>query len=178
MKILAYRGKMMLSEQKNTLPTKSGKFWGILISLFSVVMILTMLKDWWLTTEKPNVLFYIFVPLLSILGGVLSMYVIVKISKQTITFLTMLAISIGMNTLMQIVENVMKITYYRIWEYPGLLYVGIVILLGFLLMIYGLIRWGRVKNWMAVILAVADFIGSMVVGAILTDVIGLTTPGS
>ena len=106
------------------------------------------------------------------------MYVIVKISKQTITFLTMLAISIGMNTLMQIVENVMKTTYYRIWEYPGLLYVGIVILLGFLLMIYGLIRWGRVKNWMAVILAVADFIGSMVVGSILTDVIGLTTPGS
>jgi uncharacterized membrane protein len=45
-------------------------------------------------------------------------------------------------------------------------------------MVYGLIRWGKIKGWMAVVLTIFDFIGSMIVGVILTDVIGITTPGS
>ena len=168
----------MESSQDSGLPTQSRRFWGMLLLLFALVMGFTMLKDWWLTTEEPNVLFYIFVPILSILGGVLSMYTVAKISKQTITFFTMLAISLGANTLMQVVENIMKITYYRIWEYPGLLYIVIVIPLGFLLLAYGLVRWGKVKRWMAVFLTTFDFVGSMAIGILLTDVIGLTTPGS
>ena len=168
----------MEASQDRRLPTRTPRFWVALFLLFAVVMILTMLKDLWLTTEEPNVLFYIFVPILSILGGVLSMYAVAKISKQTVTFSTMLAISLGANTLMQVVENIMKIIYYLIWEYPGFLYIVFVILLGFLLMVYGLVRWGKVKNWTAVILAVFDFVGSMVTGILLTDVIGLTTPGS
>jgi hypothetical protein len=141
-------------------------------------MVLTMLKDWWLTSEEPNILFYMLVPFISILGGVLSMYGMAKISKQSITFLTMLAISLGVNTLMQIVENLMKIVYYLMWEYPGFLYIIIVIPLGFLLMIYGLVRWGKLKSWMALILTMADFIGSMIIGILMTDVLGITTPGS
>jgi hypothetical protein len=160
------------------IPTHSWKFWGILSLLFAIIMVLTMWKDWWLTNEEPNVWFYMFVPILSIIGGVLIMYGIAKISKQTITLLTMLAISLIANTLMQVVENVTKIIYYRIWEYPGLLYILLVIPLGFLLMVYGLIRWGKIKGWMAVVLTIFDFIGSMIVGVILTDVIGITTPGS
>ena len=168
----------MEASKDNELPRQSWRFWVTLSLLFSIVMVLTMLKDWWLTTDKPNVLFYIFVPILSILGGVLSMYGVAKIIKQTITFLTILAISLCANTLMQVVENIMKIIYYRIWEYPGLLYIVVVIPLGFLLMVYGLIRWGKVKSWTAIILTVFDFVGSMIIGILLTDVIGLTTPGS
>ena len=163
---------------ENDLPTRSWKFWGILILIYSIILVVTILKDRWLSSEQPNVLFYIFVPSLSILGGVLSMYGIVKISKKSIQFLSLLTISLGMNSLMQIVENILKIIYYRIWEYPSLLYVAVVILLGFLLMAYGLIRWGKVKCWMAVILTVFDFIGSSIVGIFLTNVVGLTTPGS
>jgi hypothetical protein len=168
----------MGTSQDNRIPTQSWKFWGTLFFLFVLVMILTMWKDWWLTAEKPNALFYIFVPILSILGGVLSMYGVVKISKQAITILTMLAISVGTNTLMQVVENILKITYYQVWKYPGFLYIIIVIPLGFLLMVYGLVRWGKLKSWMAVILTIFDFVGSIVTGILLTDVIGLTTPGS
>ena len=160
------------------IPTHSRKFWVILSSFFVFIMIVTMAKDWWLTGDKPNVWFYIFVPILTILGGVLSMYGVAKISKQSITFLTLFAISFSANTLMQVVENVMKVIYYRIWEYPGLLYIVIVIPLGFLLMLYGLVRWGKLKGWTAVLLTIFDFIGSMIVGIVLTDVIGLTTPGS
>jgi hypothetical protein len=169
---------MVELSKDNELPTQSRRFWGILLVLFFVIMVLTMLKDWWLTTEEPNILFYIFVPILSILGGVLSMYGVAKVSKQSISFLTMLAISLGANTLMQVIENIMKLTYYIFWEYPGFLYIVIVIPLGFLLMVYGLVRWSKVKGWVAVILTIFDFVGSMVIGVILTDVVGLTTPGS
>jgi hypothetical protein len=143
-------------------------------------MVITILKDWWLTAEEPNVLFYIFVPILSILGGVLSMVAAVRIFKlsKSITFLTMLAISLGANTIMQIVENIMKITYYLLWAYPGLLYILIVIPMGFVLMAFGLVRWGKVKIWKAMLLTIIDFVGSMIIGIILTDLIGLTTPGS
>ena len=160
------------------LPVHSRKFWGVVLILFLILMVLTMLKDWWLTSEEPNILFYMLVPFVSILGGVLSMYAVVKIGKQSITFLTLLAIGLGANTLMQVVENLMKIIYYLVWEYPGLLYIIIVIPLGFLLMVYGLVRWGKLRGWMAFILTFADFIGSMIVGILLTDVIGITTPGS
>jgi hypothetical protein len=143
-------------------------------------MVLTIVKDWWLTAEEPNVLFYIFVPILTILGGVLSMVAAARILKlsKSITFLTMLAISVGANTIMQVVENVLKITYYLLMEYPGWLYILIVIPMGFVLMAFGLVKWGKVKVWKAILLTVFDFVGSMIIGIILTDLIGLTTPGS
>jgi hypothetical protein len=170
--------KEMESSRGHRIPTQSGRFWGILMSLFAIVMVVTIWKDEWLTREQPNLWFYIFVPILTILGGVLSMYVIVKMWKQTITFLTMFAISVGVNIFMQVVENVMKIIYYRVWEYPDLLYIVLVIPAGFLLMVYGLIQWGQIKPWTAVGLTFFDFAGSMLVGILLTDVMGLTTPGS
>jgi len=45
-------------------------------------------------------------------------------------------------------------------------------------MLYGLVRWGKVNGWTAVLLTIFDFIGSMMVGIVLTEAIGLTTPGS
>jgi hypothetical protein len=41
--------------QENEIPTHSWTFWGILLFLFLLVMILTVAKDWWLTTEQPNI---------------------------------------------------------------------------------------------------------------------------
>jgi hypothetical protein len=164
--------------QDSVLPVRSCKFWVTLLALFSVVIVLTMLKDWWLTTEEPNILFYLIVPISSVFGGVLSMCSVARFYKLTITFTIMLAISMVTNTIMQVVENVSKIIYYFIWEYPGYLYILFVIPSGFLLMVYGLVRWGKVTRWMAVILAVFDIVGSIATAILLTDVIGLTTPGS
>ena len=141
-------------------------------------MVLTMLKDLWLTGDQPNVLFYIFVPIVTIVSGVSCMYLFARLTKQAVQFLTLLAISLGANTIMQVVENVTKIIYHRVWAYPGILYLIVVLPLGFILLILGLIRWGKVKPWMAIIFVICDFIGSMIAGVVLTDVIGLTTPGS
>ena len=100
------------------------------------------------------------------------------LTKQAVQFLTLLAISLGANTIMQVVENITKIIYHRVWAYPGILYLIVVLPLGFILLILGLIRWGKVKPWMAILFVICDFIGSMIAGVVLTDVIGLTTPGS
>jgi hypothetical protein len=83
--------------QDSVLPVRSCKFWVTLLALFSVVIVLTMLKDWWLTTEEPNILFYLIVPISSVFGGVLSMCSVARFYKLTITFTIMLAISMVTN---------------------------------------------------------------------------------
>jgi len=113
---MSLKDKTMKNSQDISISTQSRRFWIVLSLLFVAIMVLTMAKDWWLTAEKPNVWFYIIVPILTILGGALSMYGVAKIGKQPITFLTLFAISLSANTLMQAVENVMKVIYHRIWE--------------------------------------------------------------
>ena len=158
--------------------SRSWRFWAAALLAFASVMILTMLKDWWLTSEEPNVLFYVFVPLLSMLGGVFGMYGAARVSRQAISFLALLAISLGANIGLQVVENLAKVVYYRVWQYPGMLYVATVLPLGVLLLAYGLIRWGKIRMRMAAIMAITDLAGSIVVATLLSDVVGLTTPGS
>lgn len=168
----------MHAKKRNMIPVRSGKFWVILLLLYVTIVILTMAKDLWLTGNQPNVLFYIIVPAVSILLGVVAMFAGARLTGQSLTFLELLAISIGANTIMQVVENLSKITYYLVWEYPGMLYVFFVLPLGFMLMSYGLMRWGKVEWWLALVLGMVDFVGGMAGGILMTEVIGLTTPGS
>jgi hypothetical protein len=146
--------------------------------LFVIVMALTAYKDWWLTGEEPNILFYLFVPPVSILGGALSVFGVARAIKQTLTFLETLAVIVSVNVIMQCSEIVLKIIYYRVWEYPGIMYVLIVIPMGAALYAYGLVRWGRVKWWIALALSVVEFVGEVAAAALLTGVPGLSTPGS
>jgi len=168
----------MTTRQETGIPERSWKFWGILFLLFWGVIALTMLKDWWLTQQEPDVAFYIIVPFMSILGGVLGMYAVAKIWKKEISFLTLLAIYMGLNILMQVVEIIMKVLYYRIWAYPGLLYIIIVIPLSILLLIYGLMRWGKADLGVAAVLALTSLLTDMIFVVFITNVIGITTPGS
>ena len=121
----------------NRLPTQSRSFWIWLLSFFVITLVLTMLKEQWLTGDEPNVAFYAIVPSLSILGGVLSMFAAARAGRQSLTFLAMLAISIGANTVMQILEIALKLVYHLLWQYPGLLYIVLVLPLGFLLLVCG-----------------------------------------
>jgi hypothetical protein len=99
----------MKSKQERRIPTKSWRFWGILVFLFTTILILTLWKDWWLTRETPNIWFYIIVPISTTLGGVICMYAVAKIRKQIITFSTLFTIRLGANTLIQVIENITKI---------------------------------------------------------------------
>ena len=166
------------THMKKTLPTHSRKFWLILISLFCAVMLATLLKDYWLTSQKPNLFFYLIVPALTILSGVIGMLITSRVFQRGVPFLDLLAISLIVNTIMQLVEIILKFVYYLLWEYSGFLYILLVIPGGFLLMTVALKRWTRRSLWMVLLLTVIDFICGLAVGIFLTEVIGITTPGS
>jgi hypothetical protein len=40
------------------------------------------------------------------------------------------------------------------------------------------IALGKIRDWAAITLTIFEFMGSMIAGVILTDIIGITTPGS
>ena len=154
--------KMMDDAQTSPIPTSSRRFWVWLLVLFAIVIGLTMWKDWWLTGEEPDILFYLVVPPVSMLGAVLCMFWVVKVRQLPLTFLDLLAIILGVNLVMQGLEIILRVIYYRLWEYPGWLYPVIVIPAGFLLGMYGLVRWGRVKPGMAAVLMAVGLAGELV----------------
>ena len=160
------------------IPTKSWILWVVLVLLSVVVGGLTMWKDWWLTGVEPNALFYLFVPPLSVAGGVLSAFGIARAAKQPLTLSETLAVVLSVNIIMQLGEIALKVLYYRIWQYPGILYLLIVFPLGLVLSVYGFARWAGLKWWMALIVTVVELAGEMVVGMLLTSIGGLSTPGS
>ncbi len=137
-----------------------------------------MWKDWWLTGEEPNILFYLIVPAGSMLGGVLCMFWVVKVRQLPITFLELLAVMIGVNLVMQGMEIVLKLIYYLVWEYPGWLYIAIVFPVGILLGVYGLVRWGRIKWGAAGVLMGVGLAGELLAAGLLSSISGLMTPGS
>lgn len=168
----------MNEPQTNAIPTGSWRFWVGLLSVFVIVIGLTMWKDWWLTGEAPNLWFYLVVPAVSMLGGVLCMLWLVKLRDLALPFLDLLALMIGVNLVMQILEILLKMIYYFVWEYPGWLYVAIVFPTGLLLGTYGLVRWGRVKPGMAAALMAVGLLGELVIAGVATSFTGLGTPGS
>jgi hypothetical protein len=164
--------------RSNRIPTKSWILWVSLVLLSVAVGGLTMWKDWWLTGSEPNALFYLFVPPLSITGGVLSAFGIARAAKQPLALSETLAVVLSVNIIMQLGEIVLKVLYYRMWQYPGILYLLIVFPLALVLSVYGFTRWAGLKWWMALIVTVVELAGEMIVGMLLTSIGGLSTPGS
>ena len=168
----------MDTAQTRKIPTRSWGFWIVLVFLFTIVIGLTMWKDWWLTGEEPNILFYLIVPAGSMLGGVLCMFWVVKVRSLSITFLELLAVVIGVNLVMQGMEIVLKLIYHLVWEYPGWLYIAIVFPIGFLLGMYGLVHWGGIKWRVAAVLMAVGLAGELLTAGLISSISGLTTPGS
>jgi hypothetical protein len=157
---------------------RSVRFWGVLLLLFVIVMSVTTWKDWWLTEERPNALFYGVVAPLSITGGALAAFGVARVIRQPLRFLEILALNLAVNTIMQVAEIVLKMVYYRVWQYPGLLYLAVVLPLGVLLLIAGFIRWTRCRWRTAVLLTMVQMVGEMAIGMALDTIPGLQTAGS
>ena len=160
------------------IPTHSLYLWLLLAGLLFLVMLLTMYKDWRLTGEQPNALFYLFVPLVDISATACGMYVAAKIFKQTITFLEILAVSVGVAIVMQMGEILGKLIYYLLWQYPGILWFPFFFGLYFASVIYAFVRWTGMRWWVAFGMAVFGIIASMLIVGIFTSLTGLDTPGS
>lgn len=143
-----------------------------------MIMGLTMLKDWWLTGDEPNIWFYIFVPMVDTIGSAAIMFIFARFFRQTPKFLELLAITMGVAILMQILEIITKLIYYKVWEYPGWLYFVFVIPAWFVLTALALVRFTNMKWGTALVVSILGFIGSLVIGGTFTELTGLETPGS
>jgi hypothetical protein len=160
------------------IPSDSAIFWIALAFGYIFTMILTMVKDQWLTGEMPNVVFYATVPFISMLAGILTIFGLAKLIKTALSFRDMLAIIVGVNLVMQGVEIVLKLVYYLLWKYPGILYMALVIPGGFSLGVFGLVKWGGVKWWKATLLIFSELIVEFLTAMFLTSLPGFSTPGS
>lgn len=155
----------------------SPSFWLLLSFLSILILVITILKDLWLTGMEPNIIFYFVVPPLSTFGGTVCAYGLGRLVKQAIHFAEILAVVWVVNLIMQVGENVLKLIYYRVWEYPGILYLLFVLPLGILLVAFGFSRWVGIKWWWALLMTVAELVGEIVIAAFLTG-LGIHTPGS
>jgi hypothetical protein len=162
----------------NNIPIHSARLWVTLVFGLIVVMGLSMLKDWWLTGDEPNIWFYLIVPAADMFGTAVFMFLFARLFRQKPIFLEYLAITMGITIIMQTMEIITKLVYYKVWAYPGWLYFVFVFPLWFILITYALVRFTKLKWAMALSISVLGFIGSLLVGGLFTEIIGLETPGS
>jgi len=94
--------------------TKPRWQWVALSAAFVIIIILTIYKDLTLTGDQPNLLFYILVPPVSMLGSTLAGYGIIKARKIPIPFWDTLFIVMMSDFFGQVFENVTKLVYYRL----------------------------------------------------------------
>ena len=110
------------------------KHWIGWVVAFVIVMVATALKDWWLTGDCAETRsFYLFVPAFQRGGH------IADISRcwpcsfgGDRPYRAMLLIALALATIMQIVETALKIVWYKVWEYSGILWFGVTFGLYFL----------------------------------------------
>lgn len=158
--------------------TPSRGQWMLLIASFVVIMLLTMYKDLSLTRDQPNVLFYVFVPPVSMLGSAVIGFGTARLFKLSLGFADMLFITLVTELIGQVFENVSKLVYYLVWQYPGWLYLLCLVPLVFVVPGYLFVRWTKLRWPLALVMALALFLGGLVFGQAFTAVTGITTPGS
>ena len=168
----------MSNSGQRRIPVGSQAFWLVLLLLLVVILGITMWKDWWLTGQEPNPLFYLLVPPISMLAGSVITCGVVRLSKQPVGFLEIVAVAVAVNIVMQFAEIVLKLVYYWLWEYPGLLYLAIAIPLGLVLMFCGFAFWTRAWWSLAAVMTAIYFVGELIAGILLSGIPGLSTPGS
>jgi hypothetical protein len=152
--------------------------WITLIAAFVAIIIVTIYKDLALTGNQPNLLFYITVPLVSMLGSAAAGYAALKIWRKPITFSETLFMVVLSDFLGQVYENLSKLVYYRLWAYPGWLFFIGFLPVAFLIPGYLLKRWHKLHWLLALFIALVFFIGGMTASLAFTAVTGIETPGS
>ena len=145
--------------------------------LLILMMMIAIYQDYRLTGLQPDPIFYIFVPPVSMIGSALIGYGLARLFKNPIAFGSILFIVLVSDFIGQIYENLSKLIYYLVWEYPGWLYFLALLPLVILVPGYLFVRWLKTSWWLALILALALFIGGMIFAIAFTSLTGIDTPG-
>lgn len=169
---------VVASPETSDTPWRSPLFWWVMGGLLLAILGLTMLKDLYVSGQQPNPLFYLTVPPVSILGAALGGYGAARVLRQGVGLPDVLAIALITAILGQVFENTSKLVWYRVWEYPGWLYLLGVLLLGLLVPAACLVRWLRLRWLLALAVGLGMFFGELVLALAFTALTGIDTPGS
>lgn len=156
----------------------SRNHWLILSTAFVLVIAVTIYKDLALTGNQPNLLFYVTVPLVSMLGSAVAGFAALKIWRKPIPFAETFFIVVLSDFCGQIYENLSKLVYYRLWAYPGWLFFIGFLPIAFLIPGYLLKRWHHLRWPLALFIALIFFVGGMAFSLGFTALTGIETPGS
>jgi hypothetical protein len=146
--------------------------------LLAAILGLTMVKDYYLTGERPNLHFYLTVPLVSIAGSALGGIVTVRLLRQVGGLMDLLAIALITAILGQVFENFSKLVWHLVWAYPGWIYLVAILGLGLLVPVWCLVHWLRLRMIPAFLVAVGMFVGELFLALAFTAFAGVSTPGS
>jgi hypothetical protein len=78
----------------------------------------------------------------------------------------------------QVFENASKLVWYRVFEYPGWLYLLGVLVIGLLVPVFCWVRWLKLHWPLALVVGVGMFFGELVLALAFTALTGIDTPGS
>lgn len=159
-------------------PWRSPAFWWVLVPLLVAILGLTMAKDYYLTGDRPNLVFYLTVPMVSIAGSTLGGFVAAKLLRQVVLLVDVLAISLVMAFLGQVFENSTKLVWHLVWSYPGWIYLVAILALGVLVPLWCLVHWLRLRSILALVVALGMFLGELILALAFTSFAGVSTPGS
>lgn len=159
-------------------PWHAPSFWWVMGSLLVAILALTMAKDDSLTGAVPNSVFYLTVPLVSMVGSASGGFVTARFLRQIVGLSDLLAISLITIILGQVFENGSKLAWYLLWEYPGWLYLAAILALGLAVPAWCLLRWLRLRLGTALLVAVGMFLGELGLTLAFTSFTGVSTPGS
>jgi hypothetical protein len=136
---------------------RSPLFWWVMGPLLVPILGLTMVKDLYLTGDRPNPIFYLTVLLVSIAGSTLGGSIATRLLRQAVGWVDVLAIALITAFLGQVFENISKLTWQLVWGYPGWTYLLAILALG---------------------VAVGILLGEMFLAPAFTSFTGTSTPSS
>jgi hypothetical protein len=150
----------------------------ILSIVFVFLIVITATKDFLLTGNKPNYLFYVFIPPFSILGSTIAGFGVVKYRRISLSLMDVMYATLFTDIIGQIFENILKLTYYKIWQYPGWLFLLIILCLALLIPTYYFIKCHKIRWQFSSQIALSIFIGGVLFSIGIIEITGLQTPGS
>ena len=153
------------------------KVWLGMLLAYPCLLALTMWKDYVVTHQMPNILFYATVPEIGMVGSCFAILLLNKLTRHDIHILDIAKIIVLSEFLFQIWENLAKVVYYWLWHYPGMLWF-IVFPLN-LWLVSALFRHISKTSWRySVVLAVVSACSSMIAGLLWMSLTGIETFGS
>jgi hypothetical protein len=156
---------------------KNKYFWTVTIVAYLIILLITYYKDFYFTGNEPNPIFYLSIPPIDLTGSTLMVFVTSKITRYSFSFWDILKILLFSDVIAQVWENIVKVIYYVIWQYPTILWF-IIFPLSLCLIAYLFVCTTEVSWRHGFLFSIVSVISGTLFAIIFISLTGISTPGS